>query len=159
MSQADPSSEIQVVSDRSVLTTLTLLFFDTLLTLPSEIRHIWCKTFRLGTILYLLARYMPLVSLLVEIYGNLSNISAEVHYVYGSHVKCNAIGHLGGTCTVLSLIGIQGLLLARTYAISLQNQRVLGTLGVLILGAIIIKVHKLISLNIVPLCFGQLQYH
>ncbi|KAF8509450.1 hypothetical protein JB92DRAFT_2946584 [Gautieria morchelliformis] len=57
------------------------------------------------------------------------------------HRKCNTINHLADALTVPCLIGVQGLLLARTYAISLQNQRVLGVLGLLILGAIILGVY------------------
>ncbi|KAF8497365.1 hypothetical protein JB92DRAFT_2987244, partial [Gautieria morchelliformis] len=54
--------------------------------------------------------------------------------------KCNILNHLAIGLEVLSLIGVQGFLLAHTYAISLQNQRVLGVLGLLILGAIISQV-------------------
>ncbi|KAF8532683.1 hypothetical protein JB92DRAFT_2840006 [Gautieria morchelliformis] len=81
MSQVDPSAEIQVLSDKYVLTTLTLalLIYDTLLTLPCKIKHIWCKTVKIGTILYLFARYLSVVLFLVTIYGNLST-SIEVYY-------------------------------------------------------------------------------
>ncbi|KAF8575530.1 hypothetical protein K439DRAFT_1268667, partial [Ramaria rubella] len=44
--------------------TQALLTYDTLLTFPSEVKFIWHKKFRLGTILYLLARYGALVELL-----------------------------------------------------------------------------------------------
>lgn len=48
------------------LTTETaLLAYDTLLTLSDEIEYIWQKTYKLGKVLYLLARYptLPLVLL------------------------------------------------------------------------------------------------
>ncbi|KAF8585197.1 hypothetical protein K439DRAFT_1266884, partial [Ramaria rubella] len=44
--------------------TQAILAYDTLLTFPSEVRFIWHKKFRLGTILYLLARYPVLLQLL-----------------------------------------------------------------------------------------------
>ncbi|KAF8487955.1 hypothetical protein JB92DRAFT_3019239 [Gautieria morchelliformis] len=64
MSQADPSTEIQALLDDFALNSvnfaaLALLIYDTLLMLPSEIKLIWCKTVKLGTVLYLLARYLP----------------------------------------------------------------------------------------------------
>ncbi|KAF8525640.1 hypothetical protein JB92DRAFT_2875341 [Gautieria morchelliformis] len=157
MSQADALAVIQVLSDSFALNYasfagIALLFLDTLLTLPSEISHVWSKTVRLGTILYLLARYMPLALLLVERYDNLSNISAEQPRVSYIWRNCNTINHLSHACSVLSLIGVQGLLLAHTYAVSLQNQRVLGVLGLLILGAIITVV-------VLRVCVEQLQYH
>ena len=36
---------------------IALIIFDTLLSLPSEIKYIWCQKPRLGSILYTLARY------------------------------------------------------------------------------------------------------
>ncbi|KAF8518312.1 hypothetical protein JB92DRAFT_2903077, partial [Gautieria morchelliformis] len=73
MSQADPSAEIQVLSDNfavnsTIVAALALLIYDTFLTLPCEIKHIWCKTVKIGTILYLLARYLSVVLFLVTIY-------------------------------------------------------------------------------------------
>lgn len=40
-----------------------LFAYDTLLTLPHEVHYIWNQRFKLGTILYLLARYAALLSL------------------------------------------------------------------------------------------------
>ena len=47
---------------------LVLIMFDTLLTLPSEIKYVWCQKPRLGSILYTLARYSTLAILLIELY-------------------------------------------------------------------------------------------
>ncbi|KAF8507869.1 hypothetical protein JB92DRAFT_2956721 [Gautieria morchelliformis] len=127
MSQADPSAEIQVLSDKYLVNT-ALLIYDTLLTLPSEIKHIWCKTVKIGTILYLFARYLLMAFVVLAIYGSLSNL------------KCNTITRLLVALQVPCVIGVQGLLLARTYAISLQNQKVLGVLGLLILSPTVFNV-------------------
>ncbi|KAF8532684.1 hypothetical protein JB92DRAFT_2840078 [Gautieria morchelliformis] len=129
MSQADSSAEIQVLSDKYLVNT-ALLIYDTLLTLPSEIKHIWCKTVKIGTILYLFARYLLMALFVLAIYDSLSTLSVE----------CNTLTHLLDAFAVPSLIGVQGLLLSRTYAISLQNQKVLGVLGLLILSLTIINV-------------------
>jgi Family of unknown function (DUF6533) len=68
----------------STICSTVLIVYDTLLTLPSEIRYIWRKGIKIGAILYLLARYVPLVGFLIEIYINLCNVSLEVYYFYGS---------------------------------------------------------------------------
>ena len=57
---------------------LALFMFDTLLSLPSEIKYIWCQKPRLGSILYTLARYATLAVLLIESYTNLFVISLQV---------------------------------------------------------------------------------
>jgi Family of unknown function (DUF6533) len=62
----------------SIACSTALLVYDPFLTLPYEIKHIWCRTFKIGTILYLFARYLPLVLLLASTYLSLSNISLEV---------------------------------------------------------------------------------
>ncbi|KAF8524692.1 hypothetical protein BU17DRAFT_84772 [Hysterangium stoloniferum] len=54
-----------------------LFTYDTLLTLSREVEHIWKPRpfFRLGTILYLLTRYPPLLVWTIMIYVNLGNPS------------------------------------------------------------------------------------
>ena len=47
---------------------LVLIMFDTLLSLPSEIKYIWCQKPRLGSILYTLARYSTLAISLIQLY-------------------------------------------------------------------------------------------
>jgi Family of unknown function (DUF6533) len=77
---------VHVLSNSTISTACStaLLVYDTLLTLPSEIRYIWCKAIKLGAILYLIARYMPLVVYVILMYTNFSNVSLEVYYFYGS---------------------------------------------------------------------------
>ena len=44
-----------------------LLAYDTLITLPHEVEYIWPKKIRLGTMLYLMARYPLLVVLALNV--------------------------------------------------------------------------------------------
>ncbi|KAF8579746.1 hypothetical protein K439DRAFT_1620293 [Ramaria rubella] len=92
------------------------LVYDTLLTFPSEVRFIWHKNFRLGTILYLLARYPALLQTLLGIYLEFATIPSLQTY--------NAL-------QFLPLIGVQGLLFARAYAISIHNKLVFLVLALL----------------------------
>ena len=52
--------------------------FDTILSLPSEIKYIWCKKPRLGSILYILGRYSTLAFILNNTYMTLCVISLQV---------------------------------------------------------------------------------
>jgi Family of unknown function (DUF6533) len=77
---------VHVLSNSTISTACStaLLIYDTLLTLPSEIRYISRKAIKIGAILYLLARYLPLVGFLILIYIYIFNVSPEVYYFYGS---------------------------------------------------------------------------
>ena len=52
--------------------------FDTLLTVPSEVKNVWSKKPRLGSILYLLARYTTLFYLIWGVCLNTANGSLQV---------------------------------------------------------------------------------
>ncbi|KAF8583644.1 hypothetical protein K439DRAFT_1617348 [Ramaria rubella] len=52
----------------ALVAAFALLAYDTLLTFPSEVKFIWHKKMRLGTILYLIARYSALLFFLLDIY-------------------------------------------------------------------------------------------
>jgi Family of unknown function (DUF6533) len=45
-----------------------LLTFDTLLTLPSEMKYVWCDKRKLGLVLYIMAHYPALALLPIEMY-------------------------------------------------------------------------------------------
>ena len=57
---------------------LALIMFDTLLSLPSEIKYIWCQKPSLGSTLYTLARYSTLAISLIELYAFVFVISLQV---------------------------------------------------------------------------------
>ena len=58
--------------------SIALLVFDTMLTLPSEIKCIWSKKLRLGSILYVMARYSTLALFLVDTYKTFFVVSLQV---------------------------------------------------------------------------------
>ncbi|KAF8478325.1 hypothetical protein JB92DRAFT_1840931 [Gautieria morchelliformis] len=76
------SVDIQVISDNLAfnyvdIATLALLAYDTLLTLPSEITYIWRRRVRLGSVLYLIARYPALLAFIFSVYLDIANIPLE----------------------------------------------------------------------------------
>ncbi|KAF8521057.1 hypothetical protein JB92DRAFT_3111438 [Gautieria morchelliformis] len=76
------SMDIQVISDSLAnnyvgTATLALLAYDTLLTLPSEITYIWHRRVRLGSVLYLLARYPAFLVFIMVLYTDMANIPLE----------------------------------------------------------------------------------
>ena len=68
-----------------------LLVFDSFLTLPSEIKHIWHRKPKLGSILYILARYPTPMFFLGDIYIIFSTVSPQVCEFY--HFMCNFYFH------------------------------------------------------------------
>ncbi|KAF8459725.1 hypothetical protein JB92DRAFT_3076807 [Gautieria morchelliformis] len=122
------SVDIQAMSDKHV----ALLAYDTLLTLPSEITYIWRRRVRLGTVLYLLARYPAFLNFIIGVYVDIANIPLQVSGV------CNPLVLLA-ECLAIMIPGIEGLLSARVYAMSQHNQGmpwVLGALGLLYMGSL-----------------------
>ncbi|KAF8532149.1 hypothetical protein JB92DRAFT_1589207 [Gautieria morchelliformis] len=87
------SMDIQVISDNLAVSyvdvaTLALLAYDTLLTLPSEITYIWHRRVRLGTVLYLLARYPALLDFIFTVYLDIANIPLKVRWtVMGASIR------------------------------------------------------------------------
>ena len=103
-----------------------LFFYDTLLTLPFEVKHIWQKKIKLGTVLYLLTRYplvFNLLGLIISIPAvEVRNESQEMDKAHIQAVRlscgfirslmsnraCNDFAHFSASMGVLALIGIQG---------------------------------------------------
>ncbi|KAF8579758.1 hypothetical protein K439DRAFT_1620298 [Ramaria rubella] len=123
--QEDLASIIQELSDHVALTYVFVatLTYDTLLTFPSEVRFIWHKKFRLGTILYLLAHYPTLLELLLTVYRDFAT--------FLSLQTDNAL-------EILPIIGVKGLLFARAYAISSHKKLVFKMLALLSTIAIVL---------------------
>ncbi|KAF8579778.1 hypothetical protein K439DRAFT_1620311 [Ramaria rubella] len=143
-SQAELATIIQKLSDKASLAfsyvNVAAFAYDTLLTFPSEVRFIWQKTFRLGTILYLLARY-ALLQLLLYVYLDFATFPSDLQFCvifyrgFGNfasnwssslHVKAIPSSHLG-------------LLFARAYAISSHNKLVFVVLALLGTTAIVLS--------------------
>ncbi|KAF8579111.1 hypothetical protein K439DRAFT_1620798 [Ramaria rubella] len=109
-----------VASAYITVASFTLLAYDTLLTFPSEVRFIWQNKCRLGTILYLLARYPGLLEFLLNVYLD-----------FATFPSLQALNFI-------PLVGVQGLLFARAYAISSHKKLVfmmfalLGTIAIVL---------------------------
>ena len=90
MSTLLPSVSSAVIIFQCFISSLqtALLIYDILLRLPYEVKHIWQKKFRLGTILYLLAQY-PLVVVSFSLFISFPTIKVR-HYsssnVLSSHI-------------------------------------------------------------------------
>jgi Family of unknown function (DUF6533) len=114
-----------------------LLAYDTLLTLSIELEYIWGKKFKLGTLLYLLARYttilylvlLPVVivldvpslrvcflpqlwfkQLMLMIFDRCSKFEPILQRPdLMCHVRtCNALSHFEDSLSLLPFIGVQG---------------------------------------------------
>ena len=66
-----------------MLRETVLLAYDSLLMLlEAEVPYIWQRKWRLGTVLYLLARYPPLLYFLIYIIFSLNSVSLQVCFFH-----------------------------------------------------------------------------
>ncbi|KAF8579103.1 hypothetical protein K439DRAFT_1620794 [Ramaria rubella] len=128
-SQEDLATIIQEQSDTVAETYVIVAAFayDTLLTYPTEVRFIWHKKFRLGTMLYLFARYSALLQFLLNVYLYFATFPSLQTY----NRTCNSVLYFTQAFDLLPIIGVQGLLFSRAYAISSHKKLVFMMLTLL----------------------------
>ncbi|KAF8575777.1 hypothetical protein K439DRAFT_1542728 [Ramaria rubella] len=115
-SQEELAAFIQEQSDNMVFTYVLISVF---------VKFIWHKTIRLGTILYLLARYPALLLFLLNVYEQ-----------FGTFPSLQVIVFLQYTGMEIILFAHLGLLFARAYAISSHHKLVFVMLALLVTTAI-----------------------
>ena len=65
---------------------IALLAYDSVLTLSEDVSYVWKKKWKLGTALYVLARYpMPLLCIGAEIIGFFFNFPSQVCFFHDFH--------------------------------------------------------------------------
>ena len=111
---------------------VVLLVYDTIVTFPTEMEYVWKKTWKLGTALYVLARYSGLFSIVLYVLLDILNVSLQVSFVsipkslewhnlnivssntifqvqFWCHVRtCNSVAHFADALNILAIIGVQG---------------------------------------------------
>ncbi|KAF8576684.1 hypothetical protein K439DRAFT_1640303, partial [Ramaria rubella] len=132
-SGADSDALIQEAADFTAalyvnVAALVIIVYDTLLTLSAEIEVLWSKKLRLAALLYFMARYPGIVCFMGYLIANVLSLDTKT---------CTDLSHFLDTLTLVPLIGIQGLVIARTYVISDQNRWVLVVLSLLLLGSLV----------------------
>ncbi|KAF8579117.1 hypothetical protein K439DRAFT_1620803 [Ramaria rubella] len=130
-SQEELAALIQEQSDGMAFNYVEIAAFtyDTLLTFPTEVRFIWHKKFRLGTMLYLLARYSALLEVLLTVYLDFAVFPSLQLGI--TNRTCNSVLYLTHAVELLPPVGVQGLLFARAYAISSHKQLIFVVLALL----------------------------
>jgi len=113
------------------MSAFVLLVYDSVLTFPREIKYIWTGKIGLVPILYLLARYAYIVYFLGYTIVTAANIPDK---------RCLSLIHFLDTMWVASLLGVQFLLITRTWAICGRSRIVLAVLGLLSLASIILPI-------------------
>ncbi|KAF8574553.1 hypothetical protein K439DRAFT_1624233 [Ramaria rubella] len=137
----------QIIQEQSDIMAFTyvdvaafaLLTYDSLLTFPSELRFIWHKKFKLGTILYLLARYPALLQLLITVYWDFGAFPSSQLFSNTDIQTCNSVLYFACALEFLPVIGVQGLLFARAYAIASHKKLVFIMLALLGTTAIVLS--------------------
>ncbi|KAF8511173.1 hypothetical protein JB92DRAFT_389516 [Gautieria morchelliformis] len=145
MAQAEISILYQFLLNSSAqgyVTTasLTLLAYDTLLTLPQEIEQVWSRKFRAIALLYVVGRYLTIGILLLEYMVLLFPRTSIRPDPFKLMNVCSNYVHLSDVKSLLSLASLQLLVMGRTFAISRQNRGVLVLLWGLSLGSVIAQI-------------------
>jgi len=116
---SDPD-ETAVLKARLIPSTLvaccTILAYDWLLTLDREVAAIWSRPRSLGTIIFLLNRYIPFVDVIISTISRFQYLSAE---------ECLARNQFVGWMSLIGICISEGILMLRTYAIWARSRSVM----------------------------------
>ncbi|KAF8499522.1 hypothetical protein JB92DRAFT_3124842 [Gautieria morchelliformis] len=134
MSSDSYSDFVQGTSDELtynyvLVVAFTVILYDTLLTLDNEVEFIWQSNFRFVSLLYVTARYFAILDLLCNVVEN--NVDLSARFLGRA---CNDMVFFSDTIGDISVIAIQGLLIARTY-VMYQSWRFLAVLVLLLIGS------------------------
>ncbi|KAL5514434.1 hypothetical protein ACEPAG_2522 [Sanghuangporus baumii] len=104
-----------------VLASITLLYFDHVITLPLEVRRIWCARFTGATVLFLLNRYVPFFGYIPVVFG-MFNPPWTITYTRRIDVnlcprRCKKFAPFVGILSLISNIISAIILILRTYAL------------------------------------------
>ncbi|KAF7312984.1 hypothetical protein MKEN_00983100 [Mycena kentingensis (nom. inval.)] len=104
--------ETAVIKARLVPSTLvaccTILAYDWLLTLDREISSIWSHPRTVGTVVFLINRYLPFLDVIISTLTRFQRLSPE---------ECLARNKFVGWMSLLGICFSEGILMLRTYAI------------------------------------------
>lgn len=128
------------VFDLVLFSTTTMLLYSTILKIFQEIELMWLKRISLPTILYALARYATLLNVALLLVINLLPMTVPLK-------TCNIIDDLTNAISILSHIGVQGLLIARTYPLVRGNKLVIATLSFGFLSSVILNIFNIVAFN------------
>ncbi|RXW11410.1 hypothetical protein EST38_g14445 [Candolleomyces aberdarensis] len=117
--------------------SITLIYYDYLLTFPDEIQYIWKNPKRLSTFFYFCCRYYLIANLLWMLTKVSNGTLPGLRFV-----SCNTVAKVSATCAVFGNIGVLSVWGLRTFAICNDNKAVKGaiaTLGAAILISLIVR--------------------
>ncbi|KAL5498765.1 hypothetical protein ACEPAH_2120 [Sanghuangporus vaninii] len=117
-----------------VLASITLLYFDHIITLPLEVRRIWCARFTGATFLFLLNRYIPFLGYIPVVFG-MFNPPWTITYTRTMDVnlrprRCKKFAPFVGILSLISNIISAIILILRTYALYERALWVLVVTGI-----------------------------
>lgn len=89
---------------------IALLIYTTLLQISQEVESIWTRRFSIPSLLYVLARYPVIITQSIYFVINLLPESTPER-------TCNILYNVSSAFSILTFLGVQGLLVARAYAL------------------------------------------
>lgn len=145
MSSASQSALASYTFARSLFAGIALLTYSIVISFDREKKYIWGEKFTIATLLYCLAQYATLVSLIVGLMPVFTKgVSA-----------CNSFTYAGYVFEILGYIGIQGIFIARAIAVARYSNLkwiATGVLGSVFCAAVVLSI---IPILLAPGCIVQ----
>ncbi|KAJ3526388.1 hypothetical protein NMY22_g10185 [Coprinellus aureogranulatus] len=127
------------------IASLVIIYYDYLLTLPSEVKFIWTQPKKPSTYFYLFCRYSLLANFLwtLEKAGR-PEVGAGQRDLEHEGLSCNTVSKTAGALAIFGHIGVLAVWGLRTHALSSDKQRVivssvLGFLAFAVIATLITK--------------------
>ncbi|KAJ3793915.1 hypothetical protein GGU11DRAFT_798089 [Lentinula aff. detonsa] len=124
-----------MIANYAFISATTLWIADFIETLPTEINAIWQKKLTGASVLFLINRYIFLLSLILEIVPSLPGNQ--------KNEECDVNTSISGLLQIVAVATTNVLFALRVYAIYNRNRIILGTCSVLIISRLVIDILQL----------------
>ncbi|EAU89950.2 hypothetical protein CC1G_08432 [Coprinopsis cinerea okayama7 len=122
--------------------SLTILYFDYLLTLPDEIKYIWLRKWRLSTLFYFFCRYALVANLLylLSISEDYTGVETalRISKAYSYPCSCDTGYMICGILSIFGHIGILAVWSLRTCAVYNNNKFLMALFGSMTASSVIL---------------------
>jgi len=129
----------RLVVDYTYVAAASILFYDYLLMISMEIKYIWWSKWTVTKVLYLLARYLPIVDTSIVLYLELTpEVPLNV---------CKTLYPLANWLVVMELVITEGILGLRTWAIWKRSRNIGIGLGAMMLANLVVQFYFVNRVN------------
>jgi len=125
-----PLSHAQFIEFCVQYASLTLVYYDFVLTFGRELKYVWGRKFHILTVMFLFCRYSTVANIIFAV--------GLVNKFYG--LSCNTAYIVSSSLSVLGRIGVLSILATRTCALFRYNKALIALFTILGLGIVSLSV-------------------